>query len=102
MIYLELTGSTVFPLGGAEHGLKWRFLSMFKRRFPLFGGLEQKERYRWIRLGKLQCKSDFRFGLSCWFCFYLNIKTKLYAVLRQFSFNKTLYMSSMALQLSLS
>jgi hypothetical protein len=39
-------------------------LSIFKRGFPLFGVVEQKERQIWIRLGKLQCKSDFRFGLS--------------------------------------
>jgi hypothetical protein len=65
MICLKLTGSTVFYIGSAEHGLKWRFLLIFKRRFPLFGGVEQKERYSWIGLGKLQCKSDFRFSLSC-------------------------------------
>jgi hypothetical protein len=64
-MFRVLTGSTVFPIGGAEHGLKWQFLSIFKRRFLLFGVVEQKERYRWIRLGKLQCKSDFRFVLSC-------------------------------------
>jgi hypothetical protein len=65
MMFLVLTGSTVFPIDGAEHGLKWRFVSIFKRRFLLFGVVEEKERYSRIRLGKLQCKSDFRFGLSC-------------------------------------
>jgi hypothetical protein len=44
MIVLVLTGSAVLYIGGAEHGLKWRFLLILKRRFPLFGILEQKEK----------------------------------------------------------
>jgi hypothetical protein len=39
--------------------------SIFKRLFPLFGVVEHKERQRKIRLGKLQCQSDFRCELYC-------------------------------------